>query len=76
MSAKAAKTYRWKGRIVSESIYRKRLVQQKCGFLRKKVEIVRETIETEPSTEENVSEKPDFTDGRRIVELQILGKQL
>lgn len=29
--SKVMKTYRWKGKIVSESTYRKRVAQQKCG---------------------------------------------
>ena len=66
------KTYRWKGKIVTESVYKQRLAQQKNGQAR---QISTEPGETDVTRTENVEENNVF-DGRRIVDLNILGQQL
>ncbi|XP_076664947.1 uncharacterized protein LOC143367209 [Andrena cerasifolii] len=65
-------TYRWKGKIVTEAVYNKRLAQQKVGRARKSVST--EPGESDQITSENVEEIN--VAGRRIVELNILGQQL
>ena len=69
---KTKTTYRWKGKIVTEAVYNKRLAQQNVGRARKSVST--EPGESDQITSENV-EEINVT-GRRIVELNVLGQQL
>ncbi|KAM0735285.1 hypothetical protein ACS0PU_010433 [Formica fusca] len=70
--------YRWKGKIVTKSMYEKRLFQLKVEERRKKVLLEsqdfqrQEYIETEIQ-QTNDEEEETSLDGRRIVDLKFLG---
>ncbi|XP_024882270.1 uncharacterized protein LOC112461303 [Temnothorax curvispinosus] len=70
-------SYRWKGKLVTKAVYEKRLAQRKAGQMRRKVSSKPE--EGDPVTNETVDDMEQQTnviDGRRIVDLNVLGQQL
>ncbi|TGZ45817.1 uncharacterized protein [Temnothorax longispinosus] len=73
-------SYRWKGKIVTKAVYEKRLAQRKAGQMRRKGSI--EPEEGDPVTNEtvdsvdDVEQQTNVIDGRRIIDLNVLGQQL
>ncbi|KAK0179398.1 hypothetical protein PV327_005155 [Microctonus hyperodae] len=77
-------TFRWKGKIVTKKVYEKRVAQQKSGKRRKKEEVISTEGENRDSRDNHTStdsenykhEESMLMDGRRIVDLKTLGKQM
>ncbi|XP_071639085.1 uncharacterized protein [Temnothorax longispinosus] len=72
------KSYRWKGKLVTKALYEKRLAQRKAGIetCNKRRKVSTEPEESNPITNEDVEQQTNVIDGRRIVDLNILGQQL
>ncbi|KYN11773.1 hypothetical protein ALC57_16051 [Trachymyrmex cornetzi] len=65
---------RWKGKLVSETVYQQRLKQsQNCKTLNENKINANSKFESEPQNELTQS---DYMEGRRIVEFSILAEQL